>query len=292
MAWRRPEEIVEDPRAVSLAGGLYRQINEYHSMDVRAINDLEIELLEQQLKVLKTPKKWSDIPKGTIVFNPSGASKCPRELYFKFKREEKDERIGFPYQKRWTRNSTAVHEAVQKDFLYMERLLEDPKFTISRMPDGTPAWEENIKTIKLFEHQGVQFALSGMMDGVLTYTPDGSQIGFEFKTKSNTVAQVGNYKMKDAGDYHKVQCVAYHHMFELDEFILMYEAVAKDYWHQGANAKMDFRTFYYKPTDEEKTALLDKFASVVLAVKNDELPEADSTKCMFCEYKELCGRNE
>ncbi len=288
MAWRRPEVVIEDPRATNIERGLTTQINEFHCMDFRDIKEIEIELLEQQLSMLKAQKVWNDIPKGTIVFTPSGASKCPRELYYKFKKETKDKQAGFPYQKRWTRNSTAVHGAVQKDFLYMEKLLENPAFTIAKNDKGFPMWEENVKTIKLFEHDDVMFALSGMMDGVLDYNPDGSQIGFEFKTKSNTMAQVGDYKMKGIAEYHKTQAIAYHHMFDLDEFVFMYEAVVKDYWHKGAEAKIDFRTFHYRPTDEEKTSLLNKFSTIVKSVKDGALPDGDPDKCMFCEFKDIC----
>ena len=128
-----------------------------------------------------------------------------------------------------------------------------------------------------------------MMDGILDYNPEGIKVGFEFKTKSTTIAAVGEYKMKDAQDGHKTQCVAYSLIFGLTEFILMYESLAKDNWTAGNEAKSDIRTFYLNVTEKDRTELLDKFAAVVADVKKDKLPKGDTDKCFFCEYKDICG---
>lgn len=272
-------------RGRDLSGSLFNQFNQLHSIDFFDNKEIESMLLKQKEIEVGLIGVRGDRP-SPYVFSPSGASKCERELYYKIlgaaKIEEK-----YPYQRRWTRNATAVHEAVQRDLLYSEKLLKDPSFTVKRMENGLPAWESNLKTYKGFTHNGVSFLILGMMDGILTYK-DGSEIGFEFKTKSNSIGQVGNYKMKDAADPHKEQCIAYSLLFGMDEFILMYESVAKDGWMKNAEAKMDIRTFYYKVTDEDKTTLLDKFASVVQAAQAKELPVARTDKCLFCPYKHIC----
>lgn len=270
-----------------LAKELHHQINNFHNMNVNIDKEIERLHAEYRLtgidKVIELPQLDEFIP----IFRPSGVSKCPRDLYYIVTKGEKDEQVLYPFQKRWTRNSSAVHDAVQKDFLYMEKYLENPAFVIHRNEQGYPAWEEHIKTFKVIEHKGEKFALSGMMDGILQYR-DGSLIGFEFKTKSNSVGQVGTYKLKDAMDSHKMQCIAYSLMFGLEEFIIMYEAIAKDQWSAGENAKLDLRTFYYRPTKQEKLDLLDKLAYVSKSIKANDIPEKDTTKCLFCEYKTLC----
>jgi CRISPR/Cas system-associated exonuclease Cas4 (RecB family) len=288
MAFRRVDDsLFEVEEGRMLASELYKQFNEFHSMNVEVIKEIELEFLRQKIKGLQRDF-YQDIEKGLIIFRPSGASKCPRELYYQFIREQKDKVITYPFQKRWLRNSTAIHEAVQKDFLYMEKVMENPKFVIAKTWEGLPAWEENIKTIKVFDYKGKKFAISGMMDGILHYYPEDKKVGFEFKTKTNSIGQVGTYKLKEASDNHKNQCTAYSLMFDLDEFIIMYEAVVKDYWSAGDNAKIDFRTFYYAPTEKDKEELLNKFATVVEAVEKRKPPEKDTSKCLFCEYKDIC----
>lgn len=278
-----------DPRGNELAGGLYNQFNEFHSKDVRTDKAIERVLIQEKINDIERPDAYSLIPKGLTVFSPSSVSKCPRELFYKAVKETKDEKTMYPYQRRWVRNGSAVHEYTQRDLLYMEKELKNPLFTVARNDEGMPMWEGNIKTHKIIEHNGERFAIFGMMDGILEYTPDNSKIGFEFKTKSTTIAQVGTYKMKDAQDGHKMQTVAYSILFGVDEFILMYESVAKDNWSANENARPDIRTFYNKVTEEDKIVLLDKLADVEKHIRAGKLPEGDLSKCIFCPYKNTCS---
>ena len=275
----------ETIRGNEIASDIISQFQEYHSKQSRDVKEIERILLKQKhleydLIGVKTPRP------ATYIFSPSGASKCNRELYYKaIKTKTVD--TNQPYQRRWTRNSTAVHEVVQKDLLYMGMTMKNPNFTVKLKENGLPAWEDNLKTFVSVEHDGVEFAVLGMMDGILNYK-DGSEVGFEFKTKTNSIAQVGNYKMKAPAPYHLDQCTAYSILFGMSEFILMYEAVSKDQWHKGVDAKMDIRAFYYKVTEEAKNELLSKFATVVKAVEAGEVPPMQPDKCIFCSYKHLC----
>lgn len=71
----------------------------------------------------------------------------------------------------------------------------------------------------------------------------------------------------------------------------MYESLAKDNWNKGADAKPDFRTFYYKVTDEDRQELLNKLANVAKSVKENLVPAADFDKCLFCPYKTICYKS-
>ncbi|WMU08139.1 hypothetical protein vBCtySFA70_00035 [Clostridium phage vB_CtyS-FA70] len=277
-----------DSRGNELSTALFKQFNEWHDSDHWDKVEIEKLLLRQKEYETSQIGKRSPRPADIQIYSPSGASKCARELYFKAKKVKKEEER-YPYQRRWTRNSTAVHEVTQKDLLYMTMQMKDPAFKIKLLENGLPAWEQNIKTFKRFDHNGQQFAVLGMMDGVLEYK-DGSTVGFEFKTKTNSVAQVGNYKLKAPAPYHLQQCVAYSLLFGMNEFILMYEAVAKDSWMKNAEARTDIRTFYHKVTEEERIALLDRFAEVTKYIEdNKEIPPREDDKCLFCPYKYLCN---
>ncbi|OAA90887.1 hypothetical protein [Clostridium ljungdahlii] len=253
---------VVSPRGSELEKALFNQFNIFHSRDCFPIKEVEkIILKERQHDVYLMDNKPKRPPENLLIFSPSGASKCNRELIFNANKEKKIEER-YPYQRRWTRNSTAVHEVTQSDLLYMTHLMKKPDFKVKFLENGLPAWEKNLKTYKVFKHNGVEFSILGMMDGILTYK-DGTDIGFEFKTKTNSVAQVGNYKMKEPALYHKQQCVCYSLLFGMDEFVLMYEAVAKDGWNKNGEARTDIRTFYYKVDEKDRTLLLDKYAQVV-----------------------------
>lgn len=280
---------VVSERSHKMAAEFYKQINDFHAMGLKTDPEIEIIYYENVLKNLKFPVERTYVPKDAYIFMPSSASKCKRELYLHLTGNKKNaDNDWLPYHYRWTRNSIAVHEAVQKDFLYMRKYMPEANFQI-HLVDGIPMWEENLKTTTLVEHKGVQFALVGQMDGILRYMPENKLIGFEFKTKTNSVAQVGTYKMKDIAEFHKLQAVCYKIMFGLDEFIFMYEAVAKDQWIKGKEARMDIRVFHIEVTDQMVEEMKDKFYDVIKAIEAKAAPDKEIDKCLLCDYKTICG---
>lgn len=292
-AERLKKRVVEgdSERGNRLAGALYNQFQALHTKDYYDDYEIESLLIEQKEKDLSLIKSYPKLPEGLIVFSPSSASACGRGLFFKANKEEKDEIQRYPYQRRWTRNSSAVHEAVQRDLLYSEKVLKNPMFVVERLESGLPAWEQNIKKCIEIEHNGVKFALNGMCDGILNYTVDGSKVLFEFKTKSTTIGAVGTYKLKGVSEEHRIQAVAYSILFGVDEAIFTYESVAKDGWTKGAEAKVDLRTFYIKITEEDRIELLDRLSEIAKQYYANKLP-AKEDKCFFCVYKTACERAE
>lgn len=294
---------VNPVRGEELSKALITHFDQYHSLNEVYDKELERELLDDELQNLNNPKRLN-FRRGLVTFSPSSADKCDRELYYKAKKFPKEEGTFYPYQRRWVNNGSAVHARVQKDLLFAEKHLDDPLFNLVRMkaPEsvaGRPAWEHNLKNVKQFPELGLQ--IFGMMDGVLEYTKDGSKVGFEFKTKSTTIASIGNYKLKQPQSSHLAQVTAYSLLFGLDEFLIMYESIAKDWWGKGEEARPDIRAFYHYVSDEDKNALLNKFVRVAKMVKANELPEAEFPKtreeyernfaCIFCPYKEQCQKD-
>lgn len=277
-------------RGNRLAGGLYNQFQELHSVDFYSDVEIEKLLLRQKEKDIENITGYTPLPEGLISFSPSGVSSCGRGIYFKANKEVKDEVMRYPFQRRWTRNSSAVHEVVQRDLLYCEKILPNPMFKVVRLDDGLPAWEQNIKTAKIIEHNGVKFVLNGMCDGILEYTADGSKVLFEFKTKSTSIGAVGTYKLKEPAKEHRLQAVAYSILFGVNEAIFCYESVAKDGWTKGAEAKVDLRTFYIKITEEDRQALLDRMSEIAKEYYAESIPAKEEDKCFFCVYKSACKR--
>lgn len=256
-----------------MAKDLLSHFERFHSLK-RVWPDAEVEelLLKQKEKEIQGIGAIPTYPRDIVKFNPSGASKTVYDLYLTAKGVP-EKAVRYPYHNRWTRNSTAVHEAVQRDLLYAEKKLTDPLFTVDRTAEGLPAWEDNVLKWVELEHQGERFILNGKMDGILVHEPTGTRVGFEFKTKSNTLGQVGHYKLKAPADYHVQQCTAYFLLTGLREYIITYEGLAKPNWTAGAEAKPDLRTFYVYITDEMVNELLDKWAYVSRCVHANTPPE-------------------
>ncbi|MCU4863179.1 PD-(D/E)XK nuclease family protein [Bacillus cereus] len=257
-------------------------VNKESYFNIVEVEEIVLKEQEHAIKIMKTPKTY---PKHLPRFSPSSSDKCERELFFKAKRMERDEQTTHPFQNRWTRNSTAVHGAMQKQLLEAEIVLETPEFKVLRLENGLPAWEKNIEGWKVIEHNGITFVLFGMCDGILEYK-DGTKVGFEYKTKSNSVAQIK--QLKEPSPSHRMQCVAYSILFGVDEWLITYESVAKDKWGTHENARPDFKVFYYKVSDWEKNLLLDKWSRVAENVETGEIPEPNYSKCMFCPFQTIC----
>ncbi|MDQ0976678.1 CRISPR/Cas system-associated exonuclease Cas4 (RecB family) [Neobacillus niacini] len=273
-------------RGDELVQAFHNHIEAVNSKDYFDIVEVEELLLKEQahaIEVMKTPKTY---PKELARFSPSSSDKCERELFFKANKAEKDEDTGHPFQRRWTRNSTAVHGAIQRQLLEAEIVVENPDFVVLRLENGLPAWEKNIEDWKVIEHNGVTFVLFGMCDGILQYK-DGTKVGFEYKTKSNSVAQIK--QLKEPSPSHRLQCVAYSILFGVDEWLITYESVAKDKWTTNENARPDFKIFYTRITEQDRTILLNKWARVAEKVDTGYVPAPNPSKCMFCPYKKVCG---
>lgn len=281
--------VVYKDRSEQIPEDFLKQIDEFHSLDEIFDKEIEELLLLEELNNLRNPKQLNFEP-NIVTFSPSSASSCERELYYKAINADKDELPLLPFQRRWVRNGSAVHKAVQKELLLAEKYLPNPAFTVMRLKNGTIAWEHNLKNVKQFKYDGVRFQIFGMADGILRYK-DGSIIGFEFKTKSTTISAVGNYKMRDVQENHKQQAVAYSLLFGIDEFLFVYESLAKDNWTKGEDARQDVRAFYFRVTDEMKENLLAKFARVAKYVERGEIPAPETDKCIFCPYKSLCEKD-
>lgn len=273
-----------EKRGNELIKALGKHFDDVNSVDYFDVLEVEELLAKEQLNNVEVMKRKKTYPTDIPRFSPSSAGKPKLELYLKGIKAPKDEDTGHPFQRRWTRNSTAVHGAVQRQLLEAEYILDTPEFKVMRLDNGLPAWEKSIEGWKVFEHKGQRFVLFGMSDGILEYK-DGSKVGFEYKTKSNSVAQIK--QLKEPNPSHSLQVVAYSLLFDVDEWLITYESVAKDKWTTNENARPDYKIFYKKVTDGEKKRLLDKFAEVAKHIEKGEMPESDLNKynSLFFPYR-------
>lgn len=279
------QEVTQD----EVAQSFYEMVDTFHGMNVGTDNEIELAHLQDQIDQIKDGKKnlrgtWdNDLP----TFSPSSASKSDRDLVFKLSGAPKDEKIMEAYQKRWVENGSAVHSRMQKDFLYIEKYVENAPFEIMRTKEGKPAWERNTRTVKQFEYDGEKFQIYGMVDGMLWDKVRHKRVGYDLKTKSTTIASVGDYKLKVPQENNVEQMVAYSLLFDVDEYIIHYESLAKDNWTKGKEARKDMKVFHIVITDDMRNKLLAKFARVARYYREDIIPPREPEKEFFSEYKEL-----
>jgi CRISPR/Cas system-associated exonuclease Cas4 (RecB family) len=270
------------------------QLDEFHRKNVRQDYALDKQFLLDEIHQLEDDNldgEWDD---KLITFSPSGASACERNLFFKIIGVEEDPEHREPYQTRWTRNGRAVHRAFQSDLVYMEKYLDNPLFRVKRTPEGRFAWERNVRRVRTFTHNGQTFQIYGMTDGFLEYKSGDIEmtVGVDLKTKSTTVAAVGDYLLKVPQESNVQQFTGYALLFDVDYWIVPYESLAKDAWSKGKEAKPDMKTFTVHITEEMKLALLDKYAEITRHYNEELIPAPNFEKCQFCTYKTTCAALE
>jgi hypothetical protein len=213
----------------------------------------------------------------------------------------RDEDVVKPWQRRYTARGTAVGDWLQRELLLAERHYEKftgdkVPFTIARTDEGTPFFEDFVKTQKFIEHNGQRFSLFGTNDGVLEYvdveTGEIKRIGLEIKSKQTSYSETGYNRMTKPKEDHVKQVTCYGMMYDIDAYLIVYVNCSIKAWfmtddeHEKAP---DFRVFGVEITDEMKTEILDKFAYVTKCVADGTAPALDLETFRFNNFKRSCA---
>ena len=271
-----------------------KTLDEYHSQPETWNNALDDQIRRWYLGAKTVfPKR--------PYFSPSSANSCPLELYVKAKRAKRDIEARQPHQARWQRIGTAIGDIIQRDLLdYEEQETKEgrtPKFRFLRTHRGEPAFEDFAKYnkhVKMADDNGeiVEFYLYGAPDGIMEYVTDDGEVirvGLEVKSKQTTPARTSEYSMREADEDHRVQVVAYSHMYEVDYYIILYVNAAKKTWHydtlEDYEKSPDVRAFAYHITDVHRYELLSKLANLQSRINNNDRPDIDPNRWTFNNYK-------
>ena len=276
-------------------------LNTWHSYREPFDAKLDIALHEAYGKELRKYKP-TDF-KSAPYFSPSSAGSSDRELYVKAIKMPRDEDVVKPWQRRYTARGTAVGDWMQRELLLAERHYE--KFTgdkipfkVARTDEGTPFFEDFVKTQKFIDHNGQRFSLFGTCDGVLEYvdeeTGEIKRIGLEIKSKQTSYSETGFQRMKGPKEDHVKQVTCYGLMYDIDAYLVVYVNCSIKAWfmtddeHEKAP---DFRVFGVDITDEMKSEILDKFAYVTKCVAEGTAPALDLETFRFNNFKRSCAQS-
>jgi hypothetical protein len=260
--------------------------------------------------------KFTPYPQdGLITFGASKTDMCDRQAVFKYGGTKPEKSPDIPFRGRQRRIGNAAVEFLQLDLVHMEkRLGERAKFRVAKGIDGitpdyelTDAWllEDAAQQRKVFEHNGVKFAITAKPDGILLY--EETPLIFEFKTKATgLLAMNGKLDRNGAQAEHLRQVTAESLVFGIREGIILYESTEKPAWFSDEENKYvpksrktwqdgtpipDLRAFYFRITDEMQEALLADLARQAQLIYAGEVPPMTvemTGKCAFCEYRGHC----
>ena len=290
-----------EQRAFELTRDFIWMLDSWHSIPEPFDPKLEAYFLQTRAEIILNPVELDE----KRYFTPSSANSCPRELFHRLRGDQRDDFDIQPHQGRWQRMGTAFGDMIQRDLLYIHKHFERingtkppfiPKYVeldLGGSKRKVPYWEDFAKKTMSIVHDGVEINLMGQPDGILRYR-DGSTIGLEIKSKQTSYSRTSQFSMKEADISHVKQVVAYSLLYGIDEFIILYGNLAKKDWVMDYEEYVkypDIRAFYVKVTEDDKRELLDKFAEVVKAVKENKPPKLDLDKWTFNRYKLACAKS-
>lgn len=264
--------------------------------------DSYIFTIEKEIRTTNRKKlAWGK--KGTKYFSPSSANSDPRELFHKIRGDKRDkDENEQPHRGRWRRLGEAFGTMLQRDLLFIEKHWEKefgypPPFVPFYVKVGEreyPAWEKFAQEILHIEHEGRTISMMGQCDAILVDTRTGELIIFEIKSKQTTNAQTGFFSMKEAKEDHAKQVILYNELyrkFGISRSVLMYGNLSKKGWNMSPEdyaKNPDMRAFEIMVTEQDITAILNKFVDVLIAIERDEKPALDIDKFTFNNFKEAC----
>jgi len=284
-------------KAHEIAEAFENFLREFHKYDQPYDDEMDAELYEQYARVLReqTPVfKYFPFKKGRPNFGPSSAGDSPLELYHKAKRSKKDSRNLTENQRDWIGLGSEVGNYVQREIMLAERHFEKltgkkPPFVFERTERGEPAFEHFKKRLHVVEHDGEEFAIFGLPDGILKYTaPDGEifRVGLEVKSaQKNWSAFKSQEEPKES---HVVQTTAYSEMYggeaegPLDYFIVLYYLTYGREWQEDFSRKKAFGAYV---TDADRTELKDRLADATRNAREGTPPKLDLFGWRFNDYK-------
>jgi len=283
-------------KAHEIAEAFENFLREFHQYDQPYDDEMDAELYEQYARVLReqTPAyKYFPFKKGRPNFGPSSAGDSPLELYHKAKRSKKDTRNMTENQRDWVGLGGNVGGYVQREIMLAERHFEKltgkkPPFVFERTERGEPAYEHFKKRLHVVNHNGEDFAIFGLPDGILKYTDPQTgevfRVGLEVKSaQKNWSAFKSQEEPKES---HVVQTTAYSEMYrhegDLDYFIVLYYLTYGRDWQEDFSRKKAFGAYV---TDADRTELKDRLADATRNAREGTPPQLDLFGWKFNDYK-------
>ncbi|PEA52596.1 hypothetical protein CON64_22665 [Bacillus pseudomycoides] len=273
----------------------------FHSFRLPRDNELNILLHQSYADVFRRDKapEFNGLP----YFSPSSAGSCSRELHEKVKGSPKDrETTVSHHQTMWQNIGTAIGDTVQYQILLMERHFtkvtgQELRFKFQKNALQEPLFEEFSRTLKRIHHNGEDFYLYGVTDGIMLYKNSQEEVlrvGLEVKSKQTTYASTGYRNMKSANPKHVQQCVTYSMMYGVDYWVIVYVNGSKKAWEMSEEELEKYpyiRAFGIYVTDSMKKAVLDKFASVLKGVRENNPPLPSLVDWTFNNFKESIAKS-
>jgi CRISPR/Cas system-associated exonuclease Cas4 (RecB family) len=250
--------------------------------EIKESNKTEGELFTDYLDRFIVDRKLKSDKEERIAFRPSSYYKCPRQVWYFFKKFPKTGEVEARLERVFN-VGTALHVWVQMDIL-TELDKENKDFKLLNKKDlpvyGNPGIEfidehESADTeIKFLDHRfSLYYPISAMVDGAFHF--NNSDYIFEFKT-------INPYQFKNLKEpllEHKKQGAIYAMCLGIYKVMFLYLNKANQEW-VAFSVAYDEKSFDWV---KKRIFFIEK------SVKDNILPEREvSHDCNYCPYKKFC----
>lgn len=281
------------------------QLDAYYASPASGFHDNRIArtFYEQKLRYLK----WTPYPNdGLVTFGASGTDKCDLEVFFRNQNVRPPKSDDLPFRGRQRRIGSAVIDFLQLDMLHMPKVLGNKcKFVMMGNDKGDVLMEDAAQERKVFEYDGVKFAITAKPDGLMHLLTEFAALPliFEYKTKATGIRPMNSkLDFKGPDESHLRQVTAESLVFGIREGIILYESTHKPSWYSDEESSSvtkgqktwidgkplaDARPFYFYITDEMQEQLLADLAKQARNVYEGNQPKVtvDTVgKCGFCPF--------
>lgn len=251
----------------------------------RQEESIETRFLKEYNKALLEVGKESSQPIPSDYFRPSSLAGCQRMLYYMRKGAEQDkEKIDDV----WAYNMVGIlesgtdrHERIQRVIQEMDKTGSLKMLDIEKVVKEIRKWGVKTEFVKWNEDKtearckNEDLRIYFQPDGVVEF--EGKRMLLEIKTAN--IYKFNNVKKANAPlEEHIIQASAYGMGLDIDEIMFFYED--RDFTQH--------HLMLYTITEEDKDYIRKKVAKVDKCIQEDELPEAEKEKCMYCSYKQKC----
>jgi hypothetical protein len=190
-----------------------------------------------------------------------------------------------------------LHYVNQEDAVKMPSVLLEngiqPTWRVKTLENGKPAIEAEFK--RTFTVDDVEVTIKGRLDAILEFLDENGEVTDEavldYKIKGQLKKLAPSSLQREIQKY-KPQMIAYTLLTDIGNVLIEFESAQKPDWKDGDNAKPDEQYVHLVPTDEERDAVLQKFAAIVRCIRDGIVPEPQRDYgCTFCPFQQQCEKD-
>jgi CRISPR/Cas system-associated exonuclease Cas4 (RecB family) len=168
-----------------------------------------------------------------------------------------------------------------------------PDWRVKTLENGRPAIEAKYE--RTFTVGDVDVTIRGRVDAIIQFinadgeVDDEAVLDYKIKTR---LAKMAPSSIRSEIQKYRPQMTCYTLLTDIENVLIEFESSEKPKWSDVDDVNRDEKYAHIVPTDEERQAVLDKFAAIVRCIRDGTVPAAEkSYGCTFCPFQQQCQKD-